>query len=154
MDRWIPHTEVWTVCAFCGPSAGPGGGRTSLRMPEKEEMIGRERRVFKYTFQVLTGHGSFGTYLKRIGKIDCVACWYCEEAVDENVEHAIFECNRWASVREECETEVGRRVNVDNMIELMLKNEEGWIAIERMLVTIMKTCLKNQHTIEIRHRRK
>ena len=34
--------------------------------------------------------------------------------------------------------EVGKRLNVDNMIELILNNEEGWMAIETMLVTIMK----------------
>ena len=27
--------------------------------------------------------------------------------------------------------EVGKRVNAGNMIESMLKNEEGWMAIER-----------------------
>ena len=74
-------------------------------------MIGRERRVFKYTFQVLTGHGSFGTYLKRIGKIELSAYWYCEEGVEENVEHTIFECDKWARVREDCEVEFGKRVN-------------------------------------------
>ena len=41
-------------------------------------------------------------------------------------------------MREECELEVGKRVNADNMIESMLKNEEGWMAIESVLVTVMK----------------
>ena len=34
--------------------------------------------------------------------------------------------------------EVGKRVNAGNMIESMLKNEEGWMAIESVLVTVMK----------------
>ena len=58
--------------------------------------------------------------------------------MEEDVEHAIFDCDRWARVREECEMELGMRVNADNIIEKMLENEEGWMAIERMLVTIMK----------------
>ena len=46
----------------------------------------------------------------------------------ENVEHAIIECEKWARMREECEVELGKRVNADNM---MPKNEEGWMVIER-----------------------
>ena len=57
--------------------------------------------------------------------------------MEEDVEHAIFGCDRWARVREECEMELGM-MNADNMIENMLENQERWIAIERMLVTIMK----------------
>ena len=57
--------------------------------------------------------------------------------MEENVEHAT-ECDRWARVREDCEVQLGRRVSADNMNELMLKNEEGWMAIESMLVTVMK----------------
>ena len=59
-----------------------------------------------------------------IGKFDCAACWYYEEGVEENLEHAIFECDRWTRVREECEMEVSKKVNVDNMIELMSKDED------------------------------
>ena len=76
--------------------------------------------------------------VKRIGKIESTACWYCEEGLEENVEYAIFECDGWARVRKECEVELEKRVNADNMVDLMPKNEEGWMAIERMLVTVMK----------------
>ncbi|KAJ3661606.1 hypothetical protein Zmor_005996 [Zophobas morio] len=112
---------------------------TRRLIPNLTEWVGRGHGdVNHYTAQVLTGHGSFGAYLKRIGKIECSDCWYCEEGVEEDVEHAIFDCHRWTRVREECEVELGMRVNVDNMVEKMLESEEGWKVIERMLVTVMK----------------
>ncbi|KAJ3658820.1 hypothetical protein Zmor_010541 [Zophobas morio] len=113
---------------------------TRRLIPNLAEWVGRGHgEVNHYTSQVPIGHRSFGAYLKRIGKTECSACWYCEEGVEEDVEHAIFDCDRWARVREECEMELGMRVDADNMIDKMLENnEEGSIAIERMLITIMK----------------
>ncbi|KAJ3640617.1 hypothetical protein Zmor_027169 [Zophobas morio] len=112
---------------------------TRRLIPNLTEWVGRGHgEVNHYTSQVLTGHGSFGAYLKRIGKIECSACWYCEEGVEEDVEHAIFDCHRWTREREECEVELGMRVKVDNMVGKMLESEEGWKVIERMLVTVMK----------------
>ena len=44
--------------------------------------------------------------------------------MEENVEHAIFKSDRWTRVKEECKVELGKSVNADNMIGLILKNEQ------------------------------
>ena len=68
---------------------------TRRLIPNLTEWVGRGHgEVNHYTSQVLTGHGSFGAYLKRIGKIECLVCWCCEEEVEEDAELAIFDCHR------------------------------------------------------------
>ncbi|ERL83359.1 hypothetical protein D910_00278 [Dendroctonus ponderosae] len=43
-----------------------------------------------YVTQALTGHGVFGTYLKRIGKQENDDCWLCGQQA--NPEHTVFHC--------------------------------------------------------------
>ena len=53
-----------------------------------------ERRDGLVTFhvtQVLTGHGYFRSYLKRIGVYQSAECRTCPES-DEDSEHALFVC--------------------------------------------------------------
>lgn len=45
-----------------------------------------------YMTQVISGHGCFRTYLKKIGKIQTVNCINCNE--EDNPGHAILECPR------------------------------------------------------------
>lgn len=47
-----------------------------------------------YITQFLSGHGSFNSYLHRIGKVPDQTCNYCGEEVD-NPEHTILRCSRW-----------------------------------------------------------
>ena len=49
--------------------------------------------------QVLTGHGCFRCYLKRIGVYESVECPTCPET-DESVGHALFICPRFWEERE------------------------------------------------------
>ena len=54
--------------------------------------------------QFLTGHRSFGSYTKRIGKTPGDACPRCGETDDP--EH-IFRCRKWKDQRRNIQTEIG-----------------------------------------------
>ena len=65
-----------------------------------------ERRHGLVTFhltQVLTGHGCFRSYLKRIGVYESAECPTCSE-IDEDVGHALFVCPRFREERERFRT--------------------------------------------------
>lgn len=78
--------------------------------------------------QAMTGHGSFGAYLHKIGKAESSACVDCATAED-TAQHTIFECERWREQRGELKEKVGRRVTPDNIVGMMLEKEENWLAI-------------------------
>lgn len=46
-----------------------------------------------YITQMLTGHGSFGHYLRRMNKRETAECYHC--TADDDTEHTIFECPSW-----------------------------------------------------------
>lgn len=52
-----------------------------------------------YTTQIMSGHGCFNSFRKRIGKSDTDLCWYgC--GMTDDAEHTMFHCERWALERE------------------------------------------------------
>ncbi len=68
----------------------------------------------------MTGHGSFRSYIKRIGKTPSDACPSCGKTDDP--EHT-------RNIQIEIEVEIHAR----NVIDLMLRNEEHWNAISKFI---------------------
>lgn len=46
-----------------------------------------------YSTQVMTGHGVFGTYLSKIGKMNNAICMFCDEM--DSPDHTVFKCGEW-----------------------------------------------------------
>lgn len=44
--------------------------------------------------QILTGHGIYNSYCKRIDKEVETKCWNCEDPNDD-AEHVLFVCPKW-----------------------------------------------------------
>lgn len=86
--------------------------------------------------QFLTGHGSFRTFTFRIGKATDENCVYCG-AVDTPA-HTIFECPRWRVERLECEIGFRRRIDSQNIINLMMNSESMWRKMHSLIRNIMK----------------
>lgn len=78
-------------------------GRRTIQpiLPYFEEWINREFGYLNYkTTQLLTGHGCFRTFLKRIGKKESAICFHCLEDVEDTPEHTIFNCFAWKESRD------------------------------------------------------
>ena len=62
---------------------------------------------------ILTGAGTYQRHLRAAGLADSGQCPFCDEAVEEDVEHALWHCSAWADTRERL---IGsRRVNVTGL---------------------------------------
>lgn len=49
--------------------------------------------------QILTGHGVFAKYRKKIGKSKSAMCWFCAGEEDDPA-HTLLRCSNWANDRQ------------------------------------------------------
>lgn len=89
-----------------------------------------------YVTQAISGHGTFGAYLEKIGKKENSMCWFCDAQIDDP-DHTIFKCPRWRREREEAYNKCQCEINNANIAELLLKSTETWGAVTEMLKKIM-----------------
>jgi len=88
--------------------------------------------------QVLTGHGCFRQYLKRIGKLEVSSCIDCQAAIDD-AEHAIFVCDRWWRDRRTLEVTLGQWLRPENIVELMMRSPDNWKVISKFINNLLST---------------
>lgn len=89
-----------------------------------------------YLTQALTGHGSFRNYTKRIGKDNTSECTYCDSPND-NAEHTIFYCGRWAEERAEASKHMEENLTPENLCQFMIENKTNWSIIHQFLRKVM-----------------
>ncbi|XP_066157699.1 uncharacterized protein [Euwallacea fornicatus] len=89
-----------------------------------------------YVTQALSGHGVFGTYLKKIGKSRSDACWFC--GARDTPAHTVFVCTHYDVYRDEAANLCRTRVTSENVADLLLRSEATWDAVVRMLGNIMQ----------------
>ena len=116
-----------------------GAGRWTYKLiPNICNWVKRKHgEITFYLTQILTGHGVFATYRKRISKQDNSRCVYCEEEED-NPKHTIVHCRRWQQQREELIRWVEGDLELEKVIEAMLRDENTWKNINNIIVTIMR----------------
>lgn len=78
-----------------------------------------------YLTQLLTGHGSFNSYLHKLGLHHTSMCKYCPGKTDD-AEHTFFECKRWGNYRANAEATIGEKLNPTSLVNLMIQREETW----------------------------
>lgn len=89
--------------------------------------------------QMLTGHGCFGEYLHRFGKIDSDCCALCGYSPDD-AGHAIFECDAFHRWRTEACVYLGiDRLSPDNLVDIMLRSNTDWLRVAALVGRIMVT---------------
>jgi hypothetical protein len=87
--------------------------------------------------QALTSHGCFSHYLHKIGKLGTPECWYCGHN-DDDAFHTIFECDAWETRRFRVETEIGGRLQPENMMDHMLKDKQTWDTINGFVREVLQ----------------
>lgn len=87
--------------------------------------------------QAFTGHGSFGSYRKRIGRKEDARCYHCEEQED-NPEHSLFSCPAFAEHRLEIEGRINGELRPDSLGTSMLRDARSWQAVVRWIEEVMK----------------
>lgn len=89
-----------------------------------------------FVCQFLTGHGYFGAYLHRMGKLRTPHCRYCPEEIDDAC-HTFFGCSRFDEGRSRLTSAVGV-VTPDTIVEVMLRSEEAWGAVALYAESILR----------------
>ncbi|XP_011872324.1 PREDICTED: uncharacterized protein LOC105564510 [Vollenhovia emeryi] len=93
-----------------------------------EEWLDRSWARASYrTSQVLTGHGCFGGYLRRIGKEVTPGCHHCDEEVDD-AQHTLETCPAWAVQRSRLREVVGDDLSIEAVVEASVQSEDAWNA--------------------------
>lgn len=96
----------------------------------------KHKRLDYFITQVLTGHGVFRSYAKRMNKDAEDRCMYCGET--DTVRHTVFICGRWDGVRSGTIVKVGGILSPENVIDLLTASNENWNLIHDMFKRIMK----------------
>ncbi|XP_046743167.1 uncharacterized protein LOC124409530 [Diprion similis] len=86
--------------------------------------------------QVMTGHGYFGSFQCRIGKIANPTCEHCGRAAD-TVEHTVEVCPAWHKEREILRATVGEDLTLTSLVRAMARSREGWAAVTRFADQVM-----------------
>ena len=132
-ERWTNSRNCWTKEVI--PSIDAWVGRNS-----KAELT-------YYATQMLTGHGMYNSYRKRIGKTLDASCRYCGWE-DENAEHTLFTCTQWEDERRQMNTHLGTTVSRTNLVHEMTKSETNWSAVTSFMTTVMKAKERNETDLE------
>ncbi|XP_011859814.1 PREDICTED: uncharacterized protein LOC105557239 [Vollenhovia emeryi] len=103
---------------------------------------GHGRITFRIT-QLLTGHGCFGTYLRRIGKAESAVCPYCwEEGEEEEIdtaEHTIAVCRAWSAERAELTAAIGEDLSLGGVVRQIVETKERWAAFSLFAERVMRS---------------
>lgn len=87
--------------------------------------------------QALSGHGCFGSYLRRIGKEESARCHHCEATLDD-AQHTLFQCAAWEEQRTRLQRQLNTAVNAENIVNAMLESENNWRAVVAFTGEILK----------------
>ena len=109
--RWIDPTITWEEAEsearqawqteWDSVSEGESGWQVRRLIPSIE---GWQKRAGGnldfFTTQFITGHGDFGAYLHRIGRVETPICQYCDSGEVDDAEHTLLRCIVWTEQRE------------------------------------------------------
>lgn len=92
-----------------------------------------------YATQLLTGHGSFGRYLWRMGKRETAGCQLCPHEED-SVEHHLVDCPTWQEDRSRMRRamELPRAFDLTRVISTMVDSETAWTAFVAFASSTMR----------------
>lgn len=91
--------------------------------------------------QMLSGHGSFGHFLWRIGKREEASCYHCAHP-DDILEHTLLDCTAWNEHRDTLSRElgvnIGRGITLERIVERMLTSEECWNSFVKFSTVVLR----------------
>lgn len=101
---------------------------TQTLIPLIDPWINRRHGFLSFELtQFLSGHGKFGSYLKRFRIIEDEDCANCK--IPDTPEHTFFHCALFAEERRTLEESLGS-FNVGNAVQKMLESQSNWDIID------------------------
>jgi hypothetical protein len=113
------------------------GAWTRRLIPNIKKWVEREHgEITSHLSHILTGHGCFEAYKKRIGQTQSAQYRYCY-AEEDTCEHTFFTCEKWSEIRQRAENEMGKKIAFDNIVPEMLAPEAKWHIVQKMAMDIL-----------------
>ena len=100
-----------------------------------------------YLTQVFSGHGNFGSYLRRFQRRQSAICEMCNE-YDDDVEHTITKCSFWNSRRNTLPDDL-RNMTIEQLMELMLTRVEKWYIYSNFIQEILREKTDIQRHVQV-----
>lgn len=91
-----------------------------------------------YLTQILSGHGSFQTYMVKIGKTQVATCVLCDSGEEDDVTHTVLRCEKLKEIRERAAALMEDQQTVEKIIQRMLGSDQEWQTIAEALENIMR----------------
>lgn len=125
-------------------------GRWTHRLiPKIDHWVKRKHGQVNYHMtQLLTGHGCFNAYLERFKKRDDAICFYCQHPQDD-VEHTMFQCDRWWRLRQELEVTLNLKLTPENVVVTMLQSKRRWDAVAKFVDMLLSKKEEDERAIQI-----
>ena len=124
--------------------AAPGDRAVDAIRPILPRWLGRSWGGLTYRLtQVLTGHGSFGRYLCRIGKERTTECHHCGHPED-TAQHTLAECPAFGVQRGVLIGVIGADLSLPAVVSEMVGRREAWAAA----VTFCEAVMLQKETAE------
>lgn len=141
--RWKEHLTSQSVA----------GVRTrEAIIPIWDEWIFRNHgNVSFHITQILTGHGVFYSYLRRIGRVSTDKCPHCASGKIDTMEHTLMECSAWADDREGMLRNLCMTVeslSLKTLVRAMVDSREGWKIAQTFIEKVMFTKEERERQIE------
>lgn len=105
-----------------------------------EWMFRKHGNVSFHLTQILTGHGVFYSYLRRLNRVTTDRCPHCMTGAIDTMEHTLTICIAWASEREELLRKLDMNAiafNLKSMIGAMVQSKESWAAAQCYVEKVM-----------------
>ena len=119
----------------------PSAGHATIAAisPLFEEWLERRHGVLTFRLtQVLTGHGSFGRFLCRIGREETPGCHHCVDRPEDTVEHTVEVCPAWAEHRRVLTEAIGGGdLSRPALVQAMVRSERAWEAVTSFCEAVM-----------------
>ena len=123
LDKWQTQWET-----------AENGTWTRKCIPDVRPWYERDHGSLTYfTAQMLSGHGDFQTFLRRIQKVETDMCEICEEGVVDDVDHTVLRCPGLATTRGDLTAQ-----DVPEVVQRMLQSSEEWDIVTKRVDAIMK----------------
>lgn len=117
--------------------AADTGAWTRRLIPNVKTWIDRRHGELSYHItQFLSGHGGFGSYLKRMNRVTDSGCKRCKRP--ETAEHLLFDCEGLETERQQCRTVTKVNLRPESMVACMSLSVSNWTAVESFVTSIFK----------------
>nr|BAC06456.1 reverse transcriptase [Papilio xuthus] len=87
--------------------------------------------------QVLSGHGCFGSYLRRIGREPSAVCHHCDDCPEDTAQHTLAECPAWTEQRRDLVAAVGDDLSLPATVRSMVESDGAWRAVQTYCEAVM-----------------